>query len=344
MSWIVDVSPVECPADMAGIPEPYRQAWNRYVGPVRPGEGDRERWVEQAARLEAALRILPDPVVRVAGRSFPSGVDVMQLPHYGVIPRRPQWDQLWLPCNANRYASFPVVREQLGRDVQLVACNAGAASLAVRRMIDRHSEGCLVKAVGAGEKRAPNILVDADGRFPYADPLDAGGQVQRIPFDLWTWMGGAFHLEDEPDMVLVQQVVSMRFEYRVFVIGNHPVAGAGCVERFTPIDNAGDRYDPRMEGHRHDGRIIRRADLAASYAAYAETLAERFADVITGPYVMDLYWGVDDRPHVIELNRLANAGLYSIDMTALLTAVRDHPQEFTPQPPDNVGDGESWDE
>lgn len=68
--WLIDIIPQKCPPDVMDTPEPYRAAWERYVGEVVPGDGDPEDWREQAARLEAAARILPDPHVRVAGRSY----------------------------------------------------------------------------------------------------------------------------------------------------------------------------------------------------------------------------------------------------------------------------------
>lgn len=68
--WLIDINPRECPPDVMDAPEAYRAAWERHVGEAVPGDGDPEDWREQAARLEAATRILPDPHVRVAGRPY----------------------------------------------------------------------------------------------------------------------------------------------------------------------------------------------------------------------------------------------------------------------------------
>lgn len=78
--WLIDINPRECPPDVMDTPEAYRAAWGRYVGEAVPGDGDPEDWREQAARLEAATRILPDPHVRVAGRPY-EGPDPMTLAH-----------------------------------------------------------------------------------------------------------------------------------------------------------------------------------------------------------------------------------------------------------------------
>ena len=91
--WLIDIIPQECPPDVLAAPEAYRIAWKRHVGEAVPGDGDSEDWREQAARLEAATRILPDPHVRVAGRSY-EGPDPMTLAHYGTVRIRPYMDQL----------------------------------------------------------------------------------------------------------------------------------------------------------------------------------------------------------------------------------------------------------
>lgn len=92
--WIIDIIPKKCPPDVMDTPESYRAAWGRYVGEVVPGGGDPEDWREQAARLEAAARILPDPHVRVAGRSYGgAGSDdacPLRCGHAPTVCQRPQ--------------------------------------------------------------------------------------------------------------------------------------------------------------------------------------------------------------------------------------------------------------
>lgn len=114
--WLIDIIPQACPPDVMDAPEAYRAAWGRYVGEAVPGDGDPEDWREQAARLEAATRILPDPHVRVAGRPY-EGPDPMTLAHYGVVRIRPYMDQLTLPAsNVDRWDLMPALRPFLGRD------------------------------------------------------------------------------------------------------------------------------------------------------------------------------------------------------------------------------------
>lgn len=328
--WLIDINPRECPPDVMEAPEAYRAAWGRYVGEAVPGDGDPEDWREQAARLEAATRILPDPHVRVAGRSY-GGPDPMTLAHYGVVRIRPYMDQLTLPAsNVDRWDLIPALRPFLGRDVQSVPCDGDAIDAAARGMLDRHPGAGVVAKFMLREKRLPLAFIDPDGTFEQSD--EYGGKPERIPFAAWRWAGYDLALfEGEPDAVLVQQKARMRYEYRVQVIGGEPVCGAGCIERFTPADNRGDRYDPRMEETRNSGRIESHPDIARLYEAFALEAAHAIRGEVEGPYVMDLYLDDAGRPHVIELNPQSNSGLYALDMDALLTAIRDNPEQFMPE-------------
>lgn len=198
-------------------------------------------------------------------------------------------------------------------------------------MLDRHPGAGVVVKFMLREKRLPLASIDPDGTFEQSD--EYGGKPERIPFAAWRWAGYDLALfEGEPDAVLVQQRVRMRYEYRVQVIGGEPVCGAGCIERFTPADNRGNRYDPRMEETRNSGRIESHPDIARLYEAFAHEAAHAIRGEVEGPYVMDLYLDDAGQPHVIELNPQSNSGLYALDMDALLTAIRDNPEQFMPDP------------
>ena len=108
---------------------------------------------------------------------------------------------------------------------------------------------------------------------------------------------------------------------------------AGCVERCTPADNEA-TFDPKVEERRNDGRVIGRPETVETYRRFAVEAARLIADegCIRGPYVMDLAT-IDGMPCIIELNRMNNAGLYALDMDALLTAVNRHPEQLTPETP-----------
>lgn len=196
--WLIDINPRECPPDVMDAPEAYRAAWERHVGEAVPGDGDPEDWREQAARLEAAVRVLPDPHVRVAGRPY-EGPDPMTLAHYGTVMLRPYMDQLSLPpSNADRYDLMPSLRPYLGRDARSVACDGDMIDTAVHGMLDRHPGSGVVAKFMLRSKRLPLAFIDPDGTFMQAD--EYGGRPERIPFAAWRWTGYDLALfEGEPD-------------------------------------------------------------------------------------------------------------------------------------------------
>ncbi|MBT1162915.1 ATP-grasp domain-containing protein [Bifidobacterium sp. SO1] len=328
--WLIDVIPSKCPADLSDIPDPYRHVWERYVGPVVASNGDRERWVEDAARLEAAVRLLPEPMVRVLGRKTIIE-DADRMPHYGPIASIPFEDQIGLDGNADRYAMFPSLRGFLGRDVTVTDCDPKRISDAVFAMRKRHpADGLVVKFIAA-PKTVPLAFIDPDLYYRKYDPDN--GEWYRTWFEPVGWLDWTgIRYEGEPDSVFVQQRVRMRFEYRVFVIGGRPVCGAGCIENHTPLDNTGDAYDPWMEETRNNRKPESHPLIAGLYEQYAYEVAHAIRGDVEGPYTLDLYLGDDGQPHVLELNPMRNAGLYALNMDRLLEAVSANPGEFTPKP------------
>lgn len=327
MGWLVNVIPVPYPG-LEDAPESYRTVWRKYVDPgltVTRG-ADREDWLEQAARLEAAMRLLDDPLLRIYGRDAivdrdgkPVGDGAREgRACYGEVlnadPRRPA-DYPVETGNAHRYANSPAVRRLMRRGTMLTPVNAGMVEQAVRD-IASHGHGVVVKYV-LREKTLP------------VAKLTAG---EAVSFDAGPWFEWEdVRFENEPDGVLVQERVDMRREYRVFVIGGEPVCGAGCVEHCTPADNEA-VFDPKMEERRNDGHAVSRPGTVETYRRFAVEAARLIADegYIRGSYVMDLAT-IDGLPCVVELNRMNNAGLYALDMDALLTAVNRHPEQFTPE-------------
>ena len=112
------------------------------------------------------------------------------------------------------------------------------------------------------------------------------------------------------------------------------VCGAACIESYTPADNTGDPFDDRMQQHRNRTPVKHEPELAARLVGFARRAANliRHEGFVTPTYVMDVAF-IDGQPGIIELNGISNAGLYALDMTTLLTAVKEHPEQFTPATP-----------
>lgn len=163
MGWLVNIIPVPYPG-LEDAPESYKAAWRKYVDPgltVTPG-ADREDWLEQAARLEAAMRLLDDPLLRVYGRGI---VDRDGKPvenpviagraYYGEVLnadiRRPA-DYPLETGNAHRYADSLAVRALMRRETLLTPVNAGKVEQAVRAIA---SHGCgVVVNTCSGRRRS----------------------------------------------------------------------------------------------------------------------------------------------------------------------------------------------
>ena len=319
--WVVSIAPVDRPPDLTGIPDAYVRAWERHVGPVRPGQGDREEWTEMAARLYWGERNLGDDVViRVHGRWRGNDHGLIGLPHFGHVLRCRTVDQLAEPSRANRYRLNPVVRMLMRRASETCSIDPAEVRAAFARLVDRGVTSFLVK-YAMREKVLPNLTLDGAGPAALAEGvggwLDAGWESVRA--------------DGVPDALLVQERVCMEYEYRVFMVGDRPVCGAGNIGVMTPPGNEA-LFDPKMQRIRSDmdrSTIEHRPDLAERYRQTAVRFGRALAGNGYGAYVLDLCL-IGGEPAIVELNGMSNAGLFALDMDALTRAMRARPADFVP--------------
>ena len=155
-------------------------------------------------------------------------------------------------------------------------------------------------------------------------PTDLFGRGTEIPSEI---MDSALHLEGRSRVFLVQEQIPMVDEYRFFMAGNRPAAGAGCIENFTPLDSRGTAFDGRVEGKRNSGCVrddVKVADRLRIFAEAAGTVLHEQAPDLGAAWVMDLAINQDTGEVVlIELNPARNAGLYASSPSAWMGAVRD---------------------
>lgn len=124
------------------------------------------------------------------------------------------------------------------------------------------------------------------------------------------------------DTLIVQERVSMTHEYRLFVVNGQLVSGAGCIERFTPLDNEGSDFDSRTEKHRGDGIVVASPQLVARYKEFGQLAANEFLLENLKTYVLDVAINqATDECLVIELNGLLNSGLYASNPDAVAKAL-----------------------
>jgi hypothetical protein len=127
------------------------------------------------------------------------------------------------------------------------------------------------------------------------------------------------------DALLVQDCVTMTHEYRVFVVDGQAVAGAGCIEEFSPLHNRGDKFDMRTREVRmsEDGpsQVAERPDIVSRYVSAAPRIID---DLISGnpdmrTFVVDLCL-INDKVAVVEVNPSRNSGLYALNWAAVFEA------------------------
>lgn len=319
--WVISIPPVKCPDDLTGIPESYIDAWERYVCKVEPQGGDREDWVETCSRLYWGVRNLGlDAIVRVHGDAGVDPTKLVGLPHLGQVMNHPAIDQYADPSQADRYASNPNIRMLMHRHTRLSSVHGDDIEQAFRALCDEGVSSFLVKFAHRS-KRLPNLRITGN------DPGRLAQQVSGWLDESWD----SVNAEDDPNALLIQENVDMRYEYRVFMVGDEPACGAGNIGLMTPLDNTA-RFDPKMQRKRDDStveNIESRPDLAEQYREFAVRAGRLLSHCGYGAYSLDLCL-IGGEVSVVELNGMMNSGLFAADMNALTGAMRIHPEQFVP--------------
>lgn len=310
------------------------QAWKMAIpASIESPVLDREDWIEMACRLESAIRICPERVALVSesgqatmlqsGDVVPIGSPAIFLGAWSRDGRERSMLHLvnMSPANlaaADRYARLATFQRFAGRRIALcglVSAEQGAVHLydAIASVSSNAPDGLLIK-VNRG-KYAPLSHVQVPGS---CSREEAARCVSEQAPDLM-WAG--VHLEGDGDAFLVQPYIAMHAEYRIIVINHSPVAGAGCVEQHTPLDNKAP-WSPMVEWVRGDGCVVDRTDIVTAYRAFAAQYTEALR--VEAPecrsYTLDVAVTSDGSVCVIEMNPLRNYGLYAMDYDAILQA------------------------
>lgn len=298
---------------------------------------DFEDWVENAVRLDAALRLAPERLALVGkdgyaqyldGRSVVNGEEILFLGGWsngddelrggGVFAFNPHPKEQRVDCMfAQNYVESEVFQAHAGRGFRLCG----------RREMpeDRVALDIFEALADAYREGSREVLIKVNlpkyALFRFSIPSDDPAAIERHLTDEHFDFGLALvHLAGRDKMFMVQDRVKMTYEYRVIVINHEPVAGAGCVEAYTPLDNEA-TWDAKMEEVRSSGNVEHRADLASDYQSFAKrfTQAYKAERPLAMNYTLDLAVG-DNGILAIELNPLKNYGLYAMDFDAILKA------------------------
>lgn len=169
-------------------------------------------------------------------------------------------------------------------------------------------------------KRLPNLKI-------------SGTNLDELEQQVQEWGGWAFvHADDDPNALLIQENVDVQYEYRMFMVGDQPVCGAGNIGMKTPIDNMHTRFDPQVQEHRDDGtvdNVVVKPELVERYREFAVRAGRMLSHCGYAAYVLDLCL-IDDEVSIVELNGMMNAGLFALNMNDLTTALRFNWEQCVP--------------
>lgn len=355
--------------DLECAPEPRSDADRAFYARLSAATGmeihidpsvDYEDWMEPACMLEAAVSagvevaILPRKALKQAmaeaviinrGAACPDMLIGRQLSAdpYALSSLGFAWPHA---CNdrANAYAKLEAFTAHAGRKVQLAhmpgdAEMAGPQSAPFGKdwgtttlgeaMLGFAGQDCLIKQVYPA-KSMPIITLQAEAHMT---PQEA----ESLFFEE---MGFHFaRFEGDRDALLVQEIVPMTHETRFFVVDGTVVTGAACIEAHTPRQSPGNGcvLPDLFEVKRNRGEMRRDPEAAEVLLAFAQGVADRIAAETPDlpHYVLDCALGADRKPLVIELNPIAQSGLYAIDASRLFNAILETAERDLKPAPDS---------
>lgn len=328
MPWLVNIvdredpehrpAPAAVEARKAGLLD----LWTQHIGPATGnGGGDYEDFWEQAVRLEAALEMFAREEIWLTVSSDRDG----QAQNLGTGERRPATDLDHLP----RYGAQASLRHLSVDQPQALLADAYYTYEAFLARAGRRIVVCGFMPSDDGAVDAGEVLSGfaADGVRRAFLKVNLN-KYAAFPVDLPEGFGredaataiygaldyGAMYLEGGSGNLQAQEFVAMEYEYRVFVVGQHAVTGAGCIEEFTPLDNGGEAFDTILRRSR--AALSPLEDLPATTAKLTgfargaiAALALEVAELTD--YVIDVALGSGGEPLIVELNPLLNSGLYA---------------------------------
>jgi hypothetical protein len=306
--------------------------WLRYSPDAQPEHRDWEDWAENAVMLHAAdvacggaVRILDaGPNIRTSGDRTPMIQPNPSAPPAFMYGRWKDSDSYEFPRDVHMvgsnaetvkavvaYPSSPVFQAAAGR--RFIVCDAERAQL----------EAALVELHNAGHREVfiKTRFKQTAKRFSLPDePVGLWSAIERSEEFEWFLV----QHEGMKQCLFIQEAFVPTKEYRMIIVGDRPVTGAGCIEHFTPIDNPGVRFDERVEPIRNESDEISDPDTIARYAAFAEAYALTWATAHGANMIYSLDLAVDGRTGnivAIEMNPMLNLGLYATNADLLVQQI-----------------------
>jgi len=317
------------PHDAAEYAPEMLKAWLEEFPESQPTQRDKEDWVENAVFLQVFKELeLEYENPEQSGQGFVSAsVDTISSNgtkpaffHTG-ISRMDQAQAVNYDLFAQKsdmvagnmlYGRSATFQDRCGRKVAFAPPDNASINEAVSTVAPNGGR-VFVKTI---KKESTNLFdIDMAGGV---SPID---QINEQD-DGFIW--GHMHLEGSTaPYYLVQEAISPKYEYRVFMVGDEPVTGAGCVEAYTPLDNEM-LFDSKMEATRNQDAVKNYPEIAKRYEAFAREFGKAYASEvgIMNAYSLDLCINDDTGEiAIIELNPAMNLGRYASSVTAWVKAI-----------------------
>ena len=310
----------------------YVEAWLERFPDAKPKARDFEDWTENATYLVAAKDLgidlveaekpsgafvsAPRRTLRDSSKGTPGFFYTGISDSYAVSELKPATRLvLQRPSDldaAMEYYRSPEFVELAGRELRPAHAEPGEIDRIVRDLVPGEGE-FFMKSVD--KQFAGRVEIEA-GQAPW-DAICK--RFEGIEWDPITKEG------DRLPAYIIQPAFEPSFEYRLFMVDGKVATSAGCVERFTPIDNE-KPFDGKMERFRNKGEILAADKLAEQFVERANQFGSDWKDKGTSPRVYGLDLCVDAKSNqirAIEINPAMNLGRYASDTHAYMRSVDD---------------------
>jgi hypothetical protein len=305
--------------------------WLRHSPSSRAVDRDWEDWSENAHFLHALD--LDGPVTMVAESRFEGFMDGDCTPLVAPAPDAEHaimWggfrkdDASAFPMRANlhwnhagktrtiqRYASSEVFLRHAGRRVRVLDYDMDSIKAELRAM---HAAGI---REGFYKTRDKGL----------AERFTMGEDASRLLDDMDPTQDFRYHFmmrEGDRDGLIMQEGYEPTREYRIFVVGDRPVTGAGCIEAMTPADCRDQTFDTRMETVRGSGEVEDDPEAVARFVEFAKAYAMEWAAKHGDGMAYGLDLSIDARNGrivPIEMNPFMGLGLYANDPKVIVPAL-----------------------
>lgn len=340
--WVVNIVPHAIPHEseipVAHLAEFHRltRLWQEHIHTTRSTPVTPQKFVEEASRLEAALKILgtdgilitegfaTSPKSLATGEEFRfSEVDLHRF--FGMVPSFPALFSLGLTdenvfdtrvqnSEADNY--FTVYIPYFGRKVALAGVAPDDDSLDVVDYV--------YSQVDRREPRKFVIKGTSSKSFIETVEIPAGASYAEVESVVHAALGWyAAKIDGRARSLFVQEWVDMEYEYRFFVVDHKIVTGAGMIHEYTPLDNRSALDIAVRKAVRDKSSSIEDNELLIEqYYEFANKVIHETKVISSDAscYVLDVAT-VRGEPVVVERNSLLNSGFYASSPSLVLDAL-----------------------